>query len=317
MGGLGIVERCDACFIRRHLDSIMKHMTNLDIIIPATERSPDLILRASMPYAHYQWLRAMADGMPENVPSAIREEVQAFGTAASGIGPAGIWAAWESAIADHSEPTTATESLGLAIDRTRDQLVNALNATTGWFATNVWPSDLEAVQDAVDVLVNEPRIPDLFAEQAEVLGLTWPSPINVNLVARTYSFAGAYSHPLTIDVTNTEYLMVHDMLLHESTHVADAFSTAVGPCEAGDGLRERLVARGFSRRTAFDRWHAMIFASCRARIRRTIDPAYEGLPSGSRPFRFMGVPDPYPIWDRFEFEGRDIDRLAEDLTATS
>lgn len=285
--------------------------------IASTVHSPELVLQASMPYAHYQWLRATAQDVSADVSDEIAPHLLTVARMLNLNHPAGMWEPWETSIAGNDDPVHGVAALAAAIDRTRDAFIGALEATSDWFATGIWPGHLEQIQAAVDLITRETRIPELFADQAEVLGFAWPSWIAVNLVAQTYSFAGAYSHPLTIDVTQADGLRLEDMLLHECTHVADSPSTAVGPCDVGDGLRDRLAARGITGRDAFNRWHAMYFAACRARVRKVIDSDYEGFPPGSRPFVFMGVPDPYPIWDRFEFGGRNLDQLADDLTFSS
>ncbi|HZO74128.1 MAG TPA: hypothetical protein VFB60_18135 [Ktedonobacteraceae bacterium] len=137
--------------------------------------------------------------------------------------------------------------------------------------------------------------------QAELLELSWPEQINAFLVTDCYDPRGAYSHPLTVDISHNVGSTLCETLLHEATHVADVHTSQLGQRSLKNNVMEHL--RGtelrLSTTKAWNVWHATIFASSAYQVRTHIDPDHIDYALPRNLYAHFGVPGLPTLWERF------------------
>lgn len=218
---------------------------------------------------------------------------------------------WESAIAKSKSHGEALAAFERAYRQTGSDMAEAMRSAEPAFMVTVWPGHLAAIAREVDALRQRfaPVFPELAREHEALLDLDWPFAIDVHLVGDMAGFEGAYSHPLTIDLSQHNGLTLFETILHEATHVADVNGTMRGQPSLGDRLIASLAGKRL-RRGGFDVWHAVIFASSAARIRSHFGGGYPDYAAERGLYRLFGVPGIAELWNTFEVN-RDEARLFE------
>jgi hypothetical protein len=140
------------------------------------------------------------------------------------------------------------------------------------------------------------HFPALARRQAGVLGLVWPTEVGVFLVTDGYDPFGAYSHPLTVDVSRVAPDELCETVLHELTHVGDLHTGALGRECLGARLLGRLADQGVSRRRAWDAWHAVVFAASGQTVRELVDPGHSDYAARRGLYGRFGLPDLPGLW---------------------
>lgn len=282
-----------------------------ELEIPGTDQSPRLQFHVNPSYALYQWLRTEAakpapadDGPLENAIRLMRRSVNVRGVH-------GVWDVWEGALAS-AQDRAPFEVLRQAIVTTGKDLARALQEAEPYFHGEVWPDRQAAIRTALGTIEETlaPRFPVMAARHSTLLDLAWPDTIDVYLVTDCYDFGGAYSHPLTVDVVRNTGLRLCETVLHEATHVADVHTAETGSTTLGDRLISMLVARGLDRRTAFNLWHAVIFAASGARIREALDSYYVDYAVDYNLYQWFKAPNAPKHWHSYETHGDETALMA-------
>lgn len=205
-------------------------MSGPDLRIPAGDGTPQLDIHVNLIYDPYHYL--VREGMKE---TSHRSEVMVHAVEWAGSeceppGVHGLWDQWEVPMASGATLGEAVTGLRSRMNHAVDTVATALQEAETEYRERVWPRRRPAFEMALLTLdeVLAPYIVEMARHQGEVLGLTWPERIDAYLAADYYDWRGAYSHPLTIDVTENTGPTLCEIFVHEATHVADVQTTSPG-----------------------------------------------------------------------------------------
>ncbi|MGI8404986.1 MAG: hypothetical protein ACR2OE_09535 [Thermomicrobiales bacterium] len=268
-----------------------------ELIIAATEKSPEIAIHVNPSYALYHWLRAKAETPGPNPAPEFGNAIPLMRRALNVSGLHGFWGIWENSLTDAITLDQVNLNLIHAVTSTGEALASAIAAAETRYREEIWPQQQQVFTDALSVIEQRftPAFPAMAADHAQLLDLTWPRHIDAYLVAETYERAGAYSHPLTISVSHNTGITLCETLLHEATHVADVYMEEIGAMGLGDSVGAALLDDGMQLRAAFDCWHAVIFASSAYQMRAHIDPEHIDYATGRGLYeRFMVPNAPQP-----------------------
>jgi len=293
------------------------------LTIPAGEGSPTLVIHANLLHNLYHYLSkqarlALAELQPETAEAAFL-----VFQAHNPLGPQGTWGVWEEAL---TNPQT-TQQAGIALRTTMTQTVElietALTQAEPFFRETLWP--LRAVQFAEAAATIQKDLTPHFAamarRQAEILELNWPEQIDAFLVTDCYDPRGAYSHPLTVDITHNVGSTLCETLLHEATHVADVHTLQKGQRSLSNKVMEHLSGAGLhlSAANVWNVWHAIIFAASAYQVRTNIDHDHTDYALPHNLYAQFGVPDLSILWERFATQAIDeqefLTEIVYDLTS--
>jgi hypothetical protein len=269
--------------------------------------APKLRFRVNPLYCLYHYLVRQGQLPPEQRNPATAAAAARAARVREPRGVHGLWDAWEVPLATAAGVDAAADGLRAAMATAAEELGAALRAAEPHFRAAVWPRRRPVVEAALATLRTAiaPRFPALVRRQADVLGLVWPDQVDAFLVTDGYDRFGAYSHPLTVDVSRVAGDELHETVLHELTHVGDLHTGALGKECLGDRLVRRLVQTGASRRRAWDAWHAVIFAASGRTVRDVLDPDHTDYAARHGLYVHFGVPDLPRLWAGFVGGGLD------------
>jgi hypothetical protein len=281
--------------------------------IPGTSQTPELRFDANPTYALYHWLRA--GGSRHAGDERLRPAFVLVGRSMDQRGVRGMIGPWEDALASGDTVDQSLQAFQARVRATGDDMATAMRIAERIFMEEHWPARKtrigRALETARDVLA--PVFPAMAKEHADLLGLEWPPAIAVHLVTDCSERGGAYSHPLTIDVTRHIGPTLCETVLHESTHVADVNGKQRGHRCLGDRLDAFLGEHGLSPQARFNAWHAVIFASSAAIVRRHISLDHEDYATAHNLYAYFGVPHVAEAWRAYAEDGRDEQRLRQAL----
>ena len=288
--------------------------------VPATAHSPELVVHASPTYALYHWLRANSGKPPadERLRPAFRLVAKSFNP----FGVRGLVEPWEEALASGESADQSYQAFQGRVKASGDEIVMAMRSAERIFMQELWPEREGRIARAVDAIdaTFAPEFPGMAVEHAELLGLRWPGSADLHLVADCGERGGAYSHPLTIDISQNTGAWLFETILHELTHVADVYGHETGHRCLGDRLQAFLGEHGVPPWQRFNAWHAVIFAASAACTRHHFSLDHEDYAKSRNLYAFFGVPNVAQAWREFADHGRDEVRfrqaLLDDLLAT-
>ncbi len=268
------------------------------LVLPAVTGTPAVQVHVNPLYALYHYLIREGQRPAEERDPRVAE---AAGTAAEArhiTGVHGIWDVWEQRVAQGGTADEAEAGLMEAMTETVAQLSSALRVAESDFKQRLWPERQPAVQAALSTIHDllQPWFAAMAQRQAAVLDLIWPQRIDAYLVTDCYDWRGAYSHPLTIDVTTHRGVTLCETLLHETTHVADVYTGESGKESLRTRLTSALSEDGIPPPHAWNAWHAIIFAASAHHIRAFIDPAHTDYAATQHLYRWFKVPDLPALW---------------------
>lgn len=264
-----------------------------ELIVAATESSPEIAIHVNPSYALYHWLRKGAESPgPDPVP-AFHDSIRKLRRVLNQQGLHGTWQLWETAISAGDSQDASLANLRNAVTVTGDDTADAIAIAEDRFLCEIWPAQLRLIEEALKTISQgfAPVFPAMANDHARLLKLRWPSRIDAYLITDTYERFGAYSHPLTISVSHNTGITLCETLLHEATHVADVYMEEIGAMGLGDSVGAALLDDGMQLRAAFDCWHAVIFASSAYQMRAHIDPEHIDYATGRGLYERFKVPN--------------------------
>jgi hypothetical protein len=281
--------------------------------VPGTSASPELVFHSSPTYALYHWLRANSGRPPTD--DRLRPAFRLMHRSVNPLGVRGMVEAWEGALASGESADQSLHAFQARVKATGDEIVMAMRSAERIFLEEHWPEREERIRRTVDAIeaIFAPAFPAMASEHADLLSLKWPVTLDVHLVADCAEPGGAYSHPLTIDVSQNTGTWPFETILHEATHVADVHGRSRGHRCLGDRLQAWLGEHGVPARQRFNAWHAVIFASSAACTRHHIDLGHEDYARSRQLYAFFGVPNVARLWREFSDGGRDEAHFREAL----
>ena len=269
--------------------------------IPATGCTAQVDIHVNLSYSlsHYlvrQGMESPAEQDPATAPAAERAAL-----ARHPRGVHDIWDEWEVPVASATTLGDAISGLRSRMNQTVDTLASAMGEVEVEFRERLWPERQPAIAAALGTLreVVAPRFAEMARRQAAMLDLIWPNRIDAYLVTDCYDWRGAYSHPLTIDVTANVGLTLCETFLHEATHVADVYTMQRGHRSLSSRLSDGLGEMGISRPAVWNVWHAIIFAASAQQVRTFIEPAHADYATEHGLYEDFGVPDLPGLWTAF------------------
>lgn len=193
--------------------------------------------------------------------------------------------------------------------QTVEQIEAALAQAEPFFRETLWPQRATQFTAAASTIQKElaPHFVAMARRQAEVLELSWPERIDAFLVTDCYDPRGAYSHPLTVDITHNVGSTLCETLLHEATHIADVHTLQQGQRSLSNKVIEHLSGIGLhlSAADVWNVWHAIIFASSAYQVRTNIDPDHTDYALPHNLYTQFEVPDLPALWQRFATQAID------------
>jgi hypothetical protein len=282
--------------------------------IAGTAHSPELAFQVNPTYALYHWLRVNSGR--SGVDDARLKT--AFSLAHRSFNPRGVRGMvepWETALAGGADADKSLLAFQSQVQATGEAMATAMRSAERIFMEEFWPEREARIVKALETIQESfrPAFPEMAREHADLLGLAWPASIDIHLVGDCGERGGAYSHPLTIDVTQNAGLVLCETVLHEATHVADVYSHEAGRVSLGDRVQAYLGERGLSPWQRFNVWHAVIFAASAASTRHHIAVDHEDYATSRKLYAFFGVPNVKSIWKAFAEQGRNEDRFRKAL----
>lgn len=277
--------------------------------------TPDVYVHVNPVYALYHYLvREGLQPAAERVQATADEAIAAAAARRVG-GVHGIWDAWEVPLASADSVDDAISGLRTAMTETVNTLGAALHAAETEFRERIWPARRGAIDEAFQTLRDllAHRFADMARRQGKALGLVWPERIDAYLVTDCYDWHGAYSHPMTIDITRNQGFTLCETFLHEATHVADVHSGALGRSSLHARLTAALSERGIQGLTAWNAWHAIIFAASAQQVRSFIDPGYTDYAVTHGLYEHFKLPDLSHLWSAFSSGGIDESELVQHI----
>jgi hypothetical protein len=276
-------------------------MNAASLVVPGEEQSPSLHVYVNPLYSLYHYLVKEAELPASKRNPATAAAAVLMGRARNQRGVNGIWTIWEQPIAAGGTREEVVQGLGDAMAATVARIGEALGAAEDVFLNPLWPERLPLVEAALATLRADfaPHFSAMARRQGELLGLAWPRRIDAFLVADCYAWQGGYSHPLTLDVSQLKGLELCETLLHEATHVADLYTGGLGRQSLEDRLRARLVEHGIGSTTAWNVWHAVIFAASAQQIRAFINPEHIDYALPRKVYTWLKTPDLPALWEEF------------------
>jgi hypothetical protein len=220
------------------------------------------------------------------------------------LGLHGHWDEWEIPITTATTIEQAAAGIIEGMTKTADQIRKSLEMALDHFMLSVWNKRQEALHEALATL--EKHLPIAFGQmvtrQSHLLEVNFPTNIDVHLVVDCYSPTGAYSHPMTVDVTHYKGIDLCECILHEATHVADVYTSQSGRRSLKDKVLQSLAERGIDGRTAWNVWHAIIFASSAEQTREFISQKHVDYAVRRGLYAFFNVPDLPQLWSEFSLK---------------
>jgi hypothetical protein len=206
--------------------------------------------------------------------------------------------------------------------QTAEQIETALTQAE-LFRETLWPQRATQLAEAASTIQKDlaPHFATMARQQAELLELSWPDQIDAFLVTDCYDPRGAYSHPLTVDISHNVGSTLCETLLHEATHVADVHTSHLGQHTLRNKVIEHLRGTGLhlSATQAWNVWHAIIFASSAYQVHTNIDPDHTDYALPRNLYAQFGVADLPTWWRRFAAQEIDEQEFLEgvvyDLTS--
>lgn len=252
-------------------------------------------------YALYHYLVREGSRPPEERNPTTKEAAGRAAKARHLTGVHGIWDAWEAPLASAPSLQEGIAGLQALMADTISQLSSALAGAQGAFHETVWPERQAPIGTALETIreILFPHFAAMARRQGELLGLDWPNRIDVYLVPDCYAWEGAYSHPLTVDVTANTGTTLCETLLHEATHVADVHTAERGRSSLGSRLMAFLADAGIPRFNAWNAWHGVIFASSADAVRTFIDLAHIDYAAPWKLYDRLSVPDLPSLWRQY------------------
>lgn len=213
--------------------------------IDGTTDTPEVRFHANPACGLYHWLRAASTRGQQSEGDGFAQAFDLVRQSFEQRGVRGMVEPWESAIAKSKSHGEALAAFERAYRQTGSDMAEAMRSAEPAFMVTVWPGHLAAIAREVDALRQRfaPVFPELAREHEALLDLDWPFAIDVHLVGDMAGFEGAYSHPLTIDLSQHNGLTLFETILHEATHVADVNGTMRGQPSLGDRLIASLAGR--------------------------------------------------------------------------
>lgn len=262
--------------------------------IPAGERSPEVYVHVNPLYALYHYL------VEQGMEPGARDAAGHAAAARHLLGVHGIWDEWEIPLASAATTESAVSGLRSRMTETIDSIGSALRDTEAEWREQLWPDRAPLVEAALATLREtlQPRFAGMARRQGELLDLPWPERIDAYLVTDCYDWRKAYSHPLTIDIRANTGFTLCETLLHEATHVADVYISITGRKSLGSRLGAHLNDAGVPGPTAWNAWHAVIFAASAWQVRQSIDPNYTDYAVRHGLYDFFHLPDLPDVWQR-------------------
>jgi hypothetical protein len=272
-----------------------------------------LVVHASPTYALYHWLRANSGKPPAD--ERLRPAFRLMRRSINPLGIRGMVEAWEEVLASGDTADQSLHAFQARVKATGDELVMAMRSAERIFMQEYWPEREGRIARAVDAIqaTFAPAFPDMAREHAELLGLRWPASTDLHLVADCGERGGAYSHPLTIDVTQNTGTWFFETILHELTHVADLHGHETGHRCLGDRLQAFLGEQGVPHWQRFNAWHAVIFAASAACTRHHVSLDHEDYAKSRNLYAFFEVPNVAQAWREYADHGRDEVRFRQAL----
>lgn len=269
--------------------------------IPAADGTPQVDIHVNLIYNLYHYL--VQQGMEETPDSGevMTDAVERAARVRFPLGVHGLWTDWEVPLASGATLRDAITGLRSRMNHTVDTLAIALRETETEYRERIWPQRVPAFETALLTLheVLAPHFAEMARHQAGVLGLSWPRRLDAYLVADCYDWHSAYSHPLTIDVTENIGLTFCETFLHEATHVADVYTSSRGHRSLSSKLSDHLGEMGISGPAAWNVWHAIIFAASAQQVRAFIDPDHTDYATERGLYQIFKVPDLPRLWAAF------------------
>jgi hypothetical protein len=272
-------------------------MPHFPVTIPADGGSPTLVLHVNLIHNLYHYLGKQARLDPSARQPEIAEAAFLLACAHSPYEPQGTWGVWEEALSCAQTVQEANTSLKGAMTRTAEQVERALTQAENFFRETLWPQRASRLSAAASTIQKDlfPHFAQMARRQAEVLALSWPERIDAFLVTDGYDPRGAYSHPLTVDITHNRGSTLCETVLHEATHVADVHTLCLEQRSFRNKVIDHLSSKGLQSFEVWNVWHAIIFASSASQVRTTIDPNHTDYALLHGLYVQFGIPN-LPIW---------------------
>lgn len=286
-----------------------------ELVIAATETSPEIAIHVNPHYALYHWLRAKAETFGPNPVPEFGEIIPLMRKALNLNGLHGFWGIWENSLTGTSDMELANAGLIQAATSTGEALASAIAAAGTRYHAEIWPAQQPVFTEALTSIERHfaPIFPAMATDHARLLDLKWPRHIDAYLVAETYERAGAYSHPLTISITHNTGITLCEMLLHEMTHVGEDHSDHLGRPYLGNRIVTALLSDGTPYPAADAIGHAFIFASSAWQTRSHIDPHHIDYASKRGLYDIFDIPNAPAIWKAYAEGGQDEESLIKSL----
>lgn len=284
-----------------------------DLVIPGANGAPALNIHVNPVYALYHYLakealRPREERHPETAEAAVLiEPALAYRRRIGG------WMIWAEEVAWSGSAEEVVRRLRCALaededvpwdrgemEATIDRIGEALVRGEAVFEETLWPERAGLVREALGI-VRETLAPawsSMARRQGELLGLAWPETLDAFLVTDCYDWHGGYSHPITLDIPHHDGIALCEAILHEATHVADVYTSALSRECLGDRLMAHLRASGVERQDAWNAWHAVIFTASGRQVRESVAPGYLDYAEPRGLYSYFKVPTVAALWDQ-------------------
>lgn len=271
------------------------------LVIPAQEHSPALHVHGNPLHNLYHYLAREAQRPREERNPATAAAAALMAEVRFPRDVQGLWSTWERPLTTSGTPEEAVRGLTQTMTETADQLGEALRQAESVFRETLWPQRLPKIEAALATLREHfaPHFPAMARGQAALLDLAWPSRIDAFLVTDCYAREGAYSHPLTVGVSQHTGIMLCETLLHEATHVGDVHANIPGKERFGGRLQAYLTKSGLCGRDTWNVWHAVIFAASAEQVRACIAPEHTDYAIAHDLYAYFKVPHLPALWAEF------------------
>ncbi len=284
-----------------------------DVVVPTGEQSPALHIHVNPVYALYQYLAREAQLPPQERNPDTAHAAALMRWARNPRAVQGYWSEWEQGFAMDATPQEAAGGLRRAMEETVERFAEAMKAAESVYHETLWPRRSPLLEDALRTIRNRlvPHFPGMAKEQGDLLGLVWPERVDAFLVPDSYESRGAYSHPLTVDVSHNNGIELCETLLHEATHVADVNTAMIDKEHLADRLISRLEADALGHKEAWNAWHAVIFASSAWQVRTHIESDYRDYALRRDLYSWFKLPHLPALWEAFASGSMDEEALIE------